>query len=324
MASVFVSHSSADRALVENEIVAFLTPNGIRVWYSPADIATAEEWEAQIREGLRQCEWFLVVLTPHAIASRWVSAEVHWAMDERAGRVIPLIAGKCDWRGIHLMMRTVQAIDYLADPDEGKRKLLDVFRDFRGSPSSGTVKAQAITTPTAQARHMALATVREQMMRSIQQHPEFKVLADAAGSEYVLEFHAPSLAPPPPDSSEPIPINFHRVLIRFPPTFPEEPPAVSWLTPIFHPSIDPVDGRLVLPHLLKGRQISMERLCQLLLDLATFQNYPLDGCNPSAVRWLTTPTGQSTIQQMNGNLLHQRIDAGSPDRRKRMQPLRLQ
>lgn len=63
MARVFVSHSSLDRDLVEREIIAPLRQHGVETWYSKDSIETASEWEGRIRQGLKTCDWFLVVLS---------------------------------------------------------------------------------------------------------------------------------------------------------------------------------------------------------------------------------------------------------------------
>src|SRR5438046_1433154 len=91
MSQVFISHSSHNRAFVERELLPLLKSNGIGTWYSRDDIRTAEDWERSILRGLRECDWFLLVMSPQAAHSRWVRDEVHWAMDERPEHVIPLL-----------------------------------------------------------------------------------------------------------------------------------------------------------------------------------------------------------------------------------------
>ena len=83
MSRVFISHSSRDRDLVEREVIEPLRRHDIETWYSKDDIETAADWEKSICQGLNDCEWFLVVLTPRAVESRWVKIEVDWALDER-------------------------------------------------------------------------------------------------------------------------------------------------------------------------------------------------------------------------------------------------
>src|SRR5437588_7739497 len=93
---VFISHATADRDLVQRHILDLLRAHGIDTWYAEDDIHTAEEWEMSIRQGLASCEWFLVVMTPRSANSKWVQAEVNWAIDKRQGRLIPVLLEACD------------------------------------------------------------------------------------------------------------------------------------------------------------------------------------------------------------------------------------
>jgi hypothetical protein len=56
MPKVFISHSASDRDFIEREIIATLRSSGINTWYSEDNIKTADEWERNIKEGLRGCD----------------------------------------------------------------------------------------------------------------------------------------------------------------------------------------------------------------------------------------------------------------------------
>ncbi len=119
MPKVFVSHSAKDRDFVEREIVQLLHSHGIETWYSTDDIGAGVKWERSLREGLKSCDWFLVVLSNESVKSEWVEAEVHWALDERKGRIIPVRIDDCDEADLHLKLRQIQATseDYLRVSD---------------------------------------------------------------------------------------------------------------------------------------------------------------------------------------------------------------
>lgn len=127
MPRVFISHSSLDRGFVETTIVQPLKSHGISAWYSQQDIRSGAEWERSIRNGLESCDWFLVVLSPRSVNSVWVTDEVHWAMDERANRIIPVLMEECDWKNIHLRMRRIQLIDFRHARREAQRRLLQTW-----------------------------------------------------------------------------------------------------------------------------------------------------------------------------------------------------
>jgi len=135
---VFVSHSVKDREFVEYELIRPLQRHGIETWYSKDAIDTGARWEKEIVEGLKSCDWFLVVLSRESVQSDWVEAEVHWAMDERANRIVPVLIDDCDPADLHLKLRQVQFVDYRENRDQAKKKLLTVWNvDFKSRAGSG-------------------------------------------------------------------------------------------------------------------------------------------------------------------------------------------
>ncbi len=127
MPKVFISHASADRSFVEKEIVPLLQRYGIGTWYAREDIISAGQWERSIAAGLRECDWFLVVLSPRSIASKWVTAEVNWALDERGESFVPLLMEDCDWKNLHLMIRNIQHVDFRTPTYEARERLLQIW-----------------------------------------------------------------------------------------------------------------------------------------------------------------------------------------------------
>jgi hypothetical protein len=149
MPRVFLSHSTQDRQFVESELLPTLHQHGIDTWYAQADIHTTEEWERMIVRGLQLCDWFLVVLSENAAASKWVRAEVHWAIDKREGRLIPLFLRTCDPDNIHLRLRTIQYVDFRTDPSSGRDALLRIWGKHtpKPLPARGNTRS-AEPTPT--------------------------------------------------------------------------------------------------------------------------------------------------------------------------------
>ncbi|MEQ1903470.1 MAG: TIR domain-containing protein [Pirellulaceae bacterium] len=123
---MFVSHSSEDSGFLA-ELVPFLQAKGADAWYSPDRIKTADEWERKILEGLRACEWFLVVLSPRAIESEWVRAEVHWATENRKGRIIPVLLETCKPEDLHLRLNVIQYADFTTNRESGKAQLVTIL-----------------------------------------------------------------------------------------------------------------------------------------------------------------------------------------------------
>jgi tetratricopeptide (TPR) repeat protein len=127
MPQVFISHSSQDREVVEREIIFPLRAHGVDVWYSRENIKSASEWERQIREGLRACDWFLVALSPRSVASEWVQREVHWAFIKRKGKIVPVMLETCEPEDIHLGLLPIQFIDFRNGAAQSLERLLAIW-----------------------------------------------------------------------------------------------------------------------------------------------------------------------------------------------------
>jgi len=128
MSKVFISHCSADRDFVESEIVQPLNQAGIDTWYCKHNVDSGRMWQEQILQGLQACDTFLVVMTESALESRWVRAEVDWWIDERLdqtpGSLIPLLVEPCDWKSLHLMLRSIQFVDFQTRSPATRAELL--------------------------------------------------------------------------------------------------------------------------------------------------------------------------------------------------------
>ena len=107
---VCISHSSEDRELVEDVVVPSLHDVGLDTWYSKANIRASEQWERSIVRGLESCQWFVIAMTPAASLSPWVRSEVHWAVEHRWGRIVPLLLKDCNPLDFHLRMPELQYI----------------------------------------------------------------------------------------------------------------------------------------------------------------------------------------------------------------------
>lgn len=127
MPRVFISHSSLDHELVEREIISPLRAHGVETWYSTDNIKSAAEWERQIREGLKESDWFLIALSPRSVSSEWVGREVHWAFLKRKERIIPVMLETCEPDELHLGLLPLQFIDFRNDVVKAQDKLLAVW-----------------------------------------------------------------------------------------------------------------------------------------------------------------------------------------------------
>jgi len=186
-------------------------------------------------------------------------------------------------------------------------------------------------------RQDALFRVRNQILDFGQtRDPETGFVARANSTllptEYELEFTQASFGPPPSATAAPVDISRHTVLIQLGSDFPETPPAVFWLTRIFHPNVFPTYesevsrgreaqmGLVCLGALQESYLPSLHfgSLCQMLMDIAGFRNYSLyttdgtvdstgslrrrvDFYDPDAARWVGSPDGQRRIVAIKGS-----------------------
>lgn len=127
MPRVFISHSSKDVNFVLKHLKPLFDRNGISAWCSATDVRMASDWERQIRAALAQADWFTVVLSPDAQKSPWVQAETHWAIENRPGRVVPIMARDCEPTEIHLRLGTIQYIDFREDPEQAAELLQETL-----------------------------------------------------------------------------------------------------------------------------------------------------------------------------------------------------
>ena len=81
MKSVFISHSSKDKAIAD-VIVYSLEQEGISVWIAPRDIPGGTDYGASIMRGLRECEVLVLEFSKVSNTSNAVIREVQLAFNE--------------------------------------------------------------------------------------------------------------------------------------------------------------------------------------------------------------------------------------------------
>jgi len=127
MTQVFISYSRTDMEFVQR-LATDLEHAGFDVWWDLTDIQGSDVWERKIEEGLRNCKYFIVVLTPASLESRWVRRE-YLSADNAGIKIIPLNLKPYDVTP--LTLRDIQPIDAI---DRGYEDVLtDVFRTLKGS-----------------------------------------------------------------------------------------------------------------------------------------------------------------------------------------------
>ena len=116
-----------DRSFV-NRLVDVLRRHAIPVWYSETNIQGAQQWHDEIGAALRRCDWFVLVLSPDAVASKWVKRELLYSLlqDHFEGRIAPLLHRPCTHDELSWTLSQMQKIDFSHSFDDGCRDLLRV------------------------------------------------------------------------------------------------------------------------------------------------------------------------------------------------------
>jgi hypothetical protein len=110
---IFLSHAHEDHALTLR-LAETLHRHGLRAWYSERHIPGARQWLDEIGAALDRCDWFVVLLTPSSVRSKWVKRELTYALnqDRYEDRIVPLLVETCDYTKLAWPLATVQTIPF--------------------------------------------------------------------------------------------------------------------------------------------------------------------------------------------------------------------
>ncbi len=133
---IFLSHSSDDQAFAMH-VADTLRQHGLVVWYSPTNITAAQQWLGEIGAALERCDWFIVILSPNSVKSRWVKYELNDAIlqDRFDGKIVPLRYAHCRERDLSWVLPQLQIVDFTTSHDDGFAQLLRVWQiDYKKQP----------------------------------------------------------------------------------------------------------------------------------------------------------------------------------------------
>lgn len=123
MPTIFLSHTSLDKPFVE-KLAASLSKIGVNAWFDKWEIKVGESLTWKIEEGIRENEFFGIILSPEALNSEWVRGELGaaWArqMNKKKVGVLPILYRQCD---IPLLLADRKFADFRSDYQAGFRDL---------------------------------------------------------------------------------------------------------------------------------------------------------------------------------------------------------
>lgn len=127
MPTLFLSHTSIDKPFVE-KLAHDLDRLGIQTWFDKYEIKVGESIFWKVEEGLRESEFFAIVLSPEALRSEWVKSELATAWDKRMmsgeNAILPILYRDCDLPGL---LKTIKYADFRTDYQTGFSDLARVF-----------------------------------------------------------------------------------------------------------------------------------------------------------------------------------------------------
>lgn len=134
MARLFISHATADRKFVEDELLGLLRALGFDPWFAETNIQTSDQWERSILGALKSSKWFVLVMSPRSAASEWVKDEIAWAIDEAPDCIVPIMIEDCNPRDFHIRLPRIQYLDFRQSPKKAHEQLIRLLVEGEYKP----------------------------------------------------------------------------------------------------------------------------------------------------------------------------------------------
>lgn len=131
MPSVFLCHSSADKAFV-HKLARDLRLAGVEIWLDALEIKVGDSLIENIQDGIGASDYLAIVLSPDAISSDWVKRELNAAlmkeMEEKRVVVLPVLYRQTT---IPLLLREKLYADFSESYETGLEVLLAALKRRR-------------------------------------------------------------------------------------------------------------------------------------------------------------------------------------------------
>lgn len=139
---VFISHASSDKPFVDR-LVADLAERSIPVWYDKIDLRIGESVPGKINEGIAECKYFAIVLSPESVSSAWVVEELNAALMKQVASggtfVLPILLMDCT---IPPLLAHRRCADFRVDYDSALSELLSIWG--KDAEACAVVKKSAV------------------------------------------------------------------------------------------------------------------------------------------------------------------------------------
>src|ERR1051326_7681465 len=117
--SLFISYSRTDSAFVDR-LEADLKARNFQPWVDRRKLEGGQDWSAELQKAIENCQLMLVVLSPEAMASKYVRREYRYA-DSQDKPIIPL-----NWRPtkVPFELNDIQWVNFVGNYNQGLADLL--------------------------------------------------------------------------------------------------------------------------------------------------------------------------------------------------------
>jgi hypothetical protein len=148
---IFLSHASQD-AEFARRLAADLEADGWPVWIAPDSIRAGEKWVEAISRGLEESGFFVLIITPAAVASNWVNTETNLAIELQHEGVLHLIPLMLEVAQVPLVWRAYQRVPFRGGYEAGFEQLLARLDESPGTPRPLAGRTHQGTQPIATPR----------------------------------------------------------------------------------------------------------------------------------------------------------------------------
>lgn len=128
--SIFISHSSKDKVFARTLSVD-LSHLGHKPWLDEWEILPGESIVSMVGVGIEQCDYVLLILSPDAIASKWVETEwqaKYWTeITTRKIKLIPILHKQCE---VPSLIKPKKYVDFTYDYVTAFDELASAFATF--------------------------------------------------------------------------------------------------------------------------------------------------------------------------------------------------
>lgn len=91
---VFISYGHDDKKFVQ-KLAGELGKESIETWWDFDHLKGGHNWQKEIQQGIKRCDFFIVVLSPNSVDREWVLKEITYA-NEYKKKIIPLMLKECE------------------------------------------------------------------------------------------------------------------------------------------------------------------------------------------------------------------------------------